>query len=60
MNSGFFGSFAVSVDPAALPQPTGSVSAMAGETWNFQAWYRDFVAGQVTSNFTDGWSVTWQ
>ncbi|MGB0330518.1 MAG: endonuclease I family protein [Planctomycetota bacterium] len=60
VNSGFFGSFAVSVDPAALPQPTGSVSAMAGETWNFQAWYRDFVAGQVTSNFTDGWSVTWQ
>ncbi len=60
LNSSFFGSFAVAVDFTALPQPTGPVNAMIGETWNFQAWYRDAVAGQVTSNFTDAWSVTWQ
>ena len=60
LNSSFFGSFAVAVDFTALPQPSGPVNAMIGETWNFQAWYRDAVAGQVTSNFTDAWSVTWQ
>ena len=60
LNSSFFGSFAVAVDFTSLPQPTGPVSAVIGETWNFQAWYRDAVAGQVTSNFTDAWSVTWQ
>ena len=28
---------------------------MIGETWDFQAWYRDGSAG--TSNFTDGIEV---
>ncbi|MEM6675055.1 MAG: endonuclease [Planctomycetota bacterium] len=60
LNSGVFGSFGIGVDLAALPQPTGSVAAVAGETWRFQAWFRDVVGGQVTSNFTDGWEVTWQ
>ena len=60
LNSSFFGSFSVGVDLTALPQPTGAVPAVVGETWNFQAWFRDGVGGQVTSNFTDGWSVTWQ
>ncbi len=59
-SSGIFGSFATSVDLLALPQPTGAVTAVAGETWHFQAWFRDSVGGQVTSNFTDGWAVTWQ
>ena len=60
LNSGFFGSFAANVDAMALPQPTGPVVATVGETWHFQAWFRDSIGGQATSNFTDGWRVTWQ
>ncbi len=60
VNSGFFGSFGVQVDLTALPQPAGSVPALTGETWNFQAWYRDAIGGVATSNFTDGWQVTFQ
>ena len=35
----------------------GLVAVMPGDTWNFQAWHRDFVGGSVTSNFSDGLSV---
>ncbi|MCP3916724.1 MAG: hypothetical protein GY711_14305 [bacterium] len=35
------------------------VPVMAGETWNFQAWYRDLNPGS-TSNFTDAVSVAFQ
>ena len=60
LNSGFFGSFAADVDALALPQPTGPVIAIVGETWHFQAWFRDSLGGQATSNFSDAWRVTWQ
>ncbi len=57
-NTGAAGSFMLSVDltdiPLAPPQ-----SVMAGETWNFTAWFRDFVV-QPTSNFTDGLSILFQ
>ena len=33
--------------------------AQAGETWNFQAWFRDVNPGN-TSNFTQGMQVTFQ
>ena len=59
-NAGFFGTADVVVDVSDLPQPTGNVAAMAGETWNFQAWFRDFVGGAPTSNFSDAWQITWQ
>ena len=55
-NSGAAGSFTIQVDLASIPtNPPQSV--MAGETWNFQAWFRDMNPGP-TSNFTDGVSVT--
>lgn len=54
------GDATLSLDLTALPQPTGSVSAVAGQTWNFQAWYRDAVNGVTTSNFTDGLAVSFQ
>ena len=45
----------------ALPQPTGVVAAMPGETWSFQAWYRDALpGGGATSNFSDGYQLTFQ
>jgi len=51
-NSGSAGSFALDVDTLAIPM-SPSVPIVAGETWNFQAWYRDRIP-MVTSNFTDG------
>ena len=44
-SGGFFGTADVVVDVNDLPQPTGNVAAMAGETWNFLRWFRDFVGG---------------
>ena len=58
-NSGAGGTFSLVLDLTDTPQPTGSVSIMAGETWNFQAWFRDNNPGP-TSNFTDGVSITFQ
>lgn len=40
------------VDLAAIPDGPGTVAASAGQTWNFQAWYRD-ANPSATSNFTD-------
>ena len=56
MNTGAAGQFAMEVDIFAMPTPTGSVGLQPGQTWNFQAWYRD-ANPIVTSNFTDGVSV---
>ena len=57
MNSGPGGSYSIVVDLTAIPQPTGAVAVMAGETYNFQAWFRDNNPAS-TSNFTDGLSIT--
>jgi hypothetical protein len=47
----------VVINPASIPQPNGSVSAVAGQYWRFQIWHRDSVGGQPTSNFTNGCRV---
>ena len=49
--------FSIQVDLTAVPQPTGTVAVQPGDTWNFQAWYRDLGG---TNNFTDAVSVTFQ
>ena len=59
-NSGTTGSFSLSLNLTATPTPTGPVAVVAGETWNFQAWYRDAVGGAATSNFTHGVALTFQ
>ncbi|MEM6672697.1 MAG: hypothetical protein AAF726_07615 [Planctomycetota bacterium] len=56
--TGFLGAGATTVDLSALPQPTGSVAGLPGQTWFFQAWYRDSIGGTPTSNFTDAIGVT--
>ncbi len=57
-NSGATGMVSVLADLNALPQPSGAVVVQAGETWYFQCWYRDAVAGGgSTSNFSDGLEV---
>jgi len=54
-NSGAGGSFSIKVDLTSIPlSPPQAVQA--GETWNFQAWFRD-KNPQQTSNFTNGLSV---
>ncbi len=47
-------------DAANLVSPGGLVAASAGDQWYFQAWYRDTVGGQATSNFTDAISIVWE
>ncbi len=52
------GYFDIEVDTTAVPQANGTLPILMGQTWNWQAWFRDNVAGQTTSNFTDAVSVT--
>lgn len=56
-SSGATGVVELTLDLAALPQPSGAVAGRVGEVWHFQTWYRDSVAGSATSNFTDGLAV---
>ena len=60
LNSGATGSFSLLINLTQVPTPTGFVVAAVGETRNFTAWHRDAVAGNATSNFTNGLSVTFQ
>jgi hypothetical protein len=57
MNSGSIGSFSLPVNLATMPTPTGPVSVQPGQTFNFQAWYRD-ANPTSTSNFTDAIAIT--
>ena len=57
MNSGPTGVLSLVLDLSMTPTPTGTVSVSAGDTWNFQVWYRDSMAGVHTSNFTAGLEV---
>ncbi len=43
----------------AMPQPTGTRVVLAGETWNFQWWYRD-TNPVSTSNLSNGVSFSFQ
>ena len=60
VNSGASGSVGVTASLLAMPQPTGAVAVLPGETWSFQCWFRDSVGGAATSNFSDGLAVTFQ
>jgi hypothetical protein len=60
MNSGAAGSIALQIDLTSMPQPTGPVAVVPGETWHFQAWFRDAVGGSATSNFTNGMTAVFQ
>ncbi len=57
-SSGPGGAFGIDVDTLNVPlSPPGPI--LSGETWNFQAWFRD-VNPTNTSNFTDGVSVLFE
>jgi FG-GAP-like repeat/FG-GAP repeat len=51
-DTGDVGWMSIDVDLASIP-------LLAGETWNFQGWFRDQNPGN-TSNFTDGLTTTFQ
>ncbi len=57
-SSGQAGTITRAVDWTAIPQPTGFVPAVLGETWRFQVWHRELVSGFPTSNLTEGLAVT--
>jgi hypothetical protein len=48
------------VDVTSMPLPNGNVAAQVGESWYFQTWFRDSLAGLATSNFSRGFAVTFQ
>ncbi|MAE45296.1 MAG: hypothetical protein CMJ86_00230, partial [Planctomycetes bacterium] len=50
------GTAALSMDLTSPPDPAGQIDA--GETWNFQFWYRDPSAGGAGFNFTDALNIT--
>ena len=52
--SGPQGRFDLRADLLALP---GSLRPQAGETWHFQAWFRDQIGSTSTSNLSDAVSV---
>ena len=57
-NSGNGGTFSLTVDLTAIPQPNGPISTSAGDTLNFQTWFRDALpSGSATSNFTNGLEI---
>jgi hypothetical protein len=56
-NTGGTGSANLVLNLNQIPTPTGFVSAMAGQTRNFQAWHRDSVGGAAVSNFTDATGI---
>jgi hypothetical protein len=57
VNSGSSGQFSLQLDLTQTPTPSGLVAVQPGETWNFQAWYRD--KNRIkTSNLADGISIT--
>ncbi len=51
-SSGATGTMFLPVDWTAMPQPSGPVSANAGDAWFFQLWYRDSSPSGPTSNFS--------
>jgi len=58
-NAGASGAFSLALNLTQTPAGPVFVSVMSGQTWNFQAWYRDIgPMGQPWSNFTNGLSVS--
>jgi hypothetical protein len=58
-NSNAAGELSIDVDLTMLPRPNGTHAVLAGETWNFQCWFRD-KNPNITSNFSDGIEILFQ
>lgn len=51
------GEASLQIDLSRMPSPLGAVVATQGQTWSFQAWFRDLPVGASASNFTDGLQI---
>lgn len=60
LDSGAGGAVSFSPDLSAIPGPSGTSAAMAGETRFFQYWTRDETGGNPTSNFSTAVGITFQ
>ncbi|MEM8711748.1 MAG: hypothetical protein AAGG01_12405, partial [Planctomycetota bacterium] len=58
-STGLAGFIELDVDLTSLPTPSGHVAAQLGESWTFQAWFRD-VPGGSEANFTDAVRVMFE
>ena len=52
LGAGMTGEFSLALDLTSVTTPTGPTAVASGETWWFQAWYRDG-ASSAGSNFSD-------
>ena len=59
MNAGSDLSFERLLDLTSIPT-NPMASAMAGQSWYFQAWYRDTMSGSPVSRFTDSAGIVFQ
>ncbi len=57
-SAGALGRGALELDLTQTPTPQGLVTVLAGQTWNFQCWFRDTPAS--SSNFTNAVQVLFQ
>lgn len=57
--TGAVGTLSMRIDLAALPRPGGAVAVASGDTYRFQAWFRDVDQGP-TSNLSDAVEVTFR
>lgn len=53
-SSGGAGAFSLTLDLRTTPTSTNTVSVMSGQSFFYQAWYRDVAGGLATSNFSSG------
>ena len=61
MSSGSVGEWSLALDLTQIPQGATFASVIAGETWNYQGWYRDITPGGAqSSNFTPGLEITYR
>jgi len=56
--SGAAGQGSLAVDLTQIPQGSTLETAVVGDVWRFQCWFRDVAAGAQTSNYSDGFAVT--
>ena len=52
------GNISLQVDLTQIPQPLGFVAVQPGETWNFSTWFREGGPAGPSSNFSNGYEIT--